>query len=100
MALIVIGGHTRNIGKTSVVAGLIASLPQMNFTAIKITQFGHNVCSANGEPCDCQTPGHTLAISEERNATCGLCIWPLARIESTLPASAECCIPRRPFVAG
>ncbi len=68
---IVIGGHTRNIGKTSVVAGLIAALPQFNWTAIKITQFGHNVCSANGEPCDCQTADHTLAISEERDPTTG-----------------------------
>lgn len=71
MPTIVIGGHTRNIGKTSVVAGIIAALPQLNWTAIKITQFGHNVCSANGEPCDCQTADHTLAISEERNATTG-----------------------------
>jgi hypothetical protein len=71
MPTIVIGGHTRNIGKTSVVAGLIAALPQLNWTAIKITQFGHNVCSANGEPCDCQTADHSLAISEERNATTG-----------------------------
>ncbi len=71
MPTIVIGGHTRNIGKTSVVAGLIAALPHLNWTAIKITQFGHNVCSANGEPCDCQTADHTLAISEERNAATG-----------------------------
>jgi molybdopterin-guanine dinucleotide biosynthesis protein len=71
MPTIVIGGHTRNIGKTSVVAGLIAALPQLNWTAIKITQFGHNVCSANGEPCDCQTADHTLAISEERDAATG-----------------------------
>ena len=71
MPTIVIGGHTRNIGKTSVVAGLIAALPQLNLTAIKITQFGHNVCSANGEPCDCQTADHTLAISEERDPTTG-----------------------------
>jgi hypothetical protein len=71
MPTIVIGGHTRNIGKTSVVAGLIAALPHLNFTAIKITQFGHNVCSANGEPCDCQTADHTLAISEERDPTTG-----------------------------
>ncbi|HTV07571.1 MAG TPA: hypothetical protein VMD97_00835 [Candidatus Aquilonibacter sp.] len=69
MPTIVIGGHTRNIGKTSVVAGLIAALPHLNWTAIKITQFGHNVCSANGEPCDCQTADHTLAISEERDPT-------------------------------
>ena len=71
MPTIVIGGHTRNIGKTSVVAGLIAALPQLNWTAIKITQFGHNVCSANGEPCDCQTADHTLAISEERDPASG-----------------------------
>jgi hypothetical protein len=71
MPTLVIGGHTRNIGKTSVVAGLIAALPQLHFSAIKITQFGHNVCSANGEPCDCQTADHTLAISEERDATTG-----------------------------
>jgi hypothetical protein len=71
MPIIVIGGHTRNIGKTSVVAGLIAALPEFHFTAIKITQFGHNVCSANGEPCDCQTADHSLAISEERDPTTG-----------------------------
>jgi hypothetical protein len=71
MPTIVIGGHTRNIGKTSVVAGLIAALPHLNWTAIKITQFGHNVCSANGEPCDCQTADHTLAISEERSPGTG-----------------------------
>ena len=50
MALIVIGGHSRNVGKTSVVAGLIAALPEYNWTALKITQYGHGVCSANGEP--------------------------------------------------
>ncbi len=66
MALVVVGGHTRNIGKTSVVAGLIRALPEMNWTAFKITQFGHGVCSANGEPCDCETADHTIAISEER----------------------------------
>jgi molybdopterin-guanine dinucleotide biosynthesis protein len=71
MPTIVIGGHTRNIGKTSVVAGLISALPQMNWTAIKITQFGHNVCSAKGEPCDCQTADHALAISEERDPSTG-----------------------------
>ena len=71
MAIVVVGGHTRNIGKTSVVAGLIAALPEMRWTAIKITQFGHGVCSANGEPCDCETADHTIAISEERDAANG-----------------------------
>lgn len=69
MAILVIGGHTRNIGKTSVVAGIIAALPEYNWTAFKITQFGHGICSANGEPCDCETDAHTIAVTEERNRT-------------------------------
>jgi molybdopterin-guanine dinucleotide biosynthesis protein len=71
MAIVVVGGHTRNIGKTSVVAGLIRALPQIHWTAFKITQFGHGVCSANGEPCDCETADHTIAISEERDPATG-----------------------------
>ena len=67
MALIVVGGSTRNIGKTSVVAGLIAALRERSWTAIKITQYGHGICSANGEACDCATADHTIAISEERD---------------------------------
>lgn len=66
MAIVVVGGHTRNIGKTSVVAGLISALPEMHWTAFKVTQFGHGMCSANGEPCDCETAEHTVAVSEER----------------------------------
>ena len=71
MSVVVVGGNTRNIGKTSVVAGLIAAMPEKLWTAIKITQFGHGVCSSNGEPCDCETADHTIAISEERNRESG-----------------------------
>ena len=71
MAIAVIGGHSRNIGKTSVVAAIIAALPQMRWTAIKITQFGHGVCSAAGEPCECETADHPVAISEERDCGSG-----------------------------
>src|SRR6266700_6527202 len=71
MAIVVVGGHTRNIGKTSVVAGLIAALPEMHWTAFKITQHGHGMCSANGEPCDCETAEHTVAVTEERNGSTG-----------------------------
>jgi len=71
MAIVVIGGHSRNIGKTSVVCALIAAMPERGWTAIKITQFGHGVCSANGKPCDCETADHTIAITEERNASTG-----------------------------
>jgi hypothetical protein len=67
MALIVIGGHSRSVGKTSVVAGLIAALREFDWTAVKITQYGHGICSANGEPCDCATVDHSWAISEEHD---------------------------------
>ncbi len=66
MAVVVIGGHTRNIGKTSVVAALIARLSHLDWTAFKITQFGHGFCTADGAPCDCQTDEHTVAVSLER----------------------------------
>jgi hypothetical protein len=71
MAIVVIGGHSRSVGKTSVVAGIIARLPEMRWTAFKITQFGHGFCTADGSPCDCQTDEHTVAISEERDRASG-----------------------------
>jgi len=67
MAIVVIGGHSRSVGKTSVVAGLISSLREYDWTAVKITQYGHGVCSANGAPCDCATDDHSWAISEEKD---------------------------------
>jgi hypothetical protein len=67
MAVVVIGGHSRSVGKTSVVAGLIAALPEYHWTALKITQYGHGVCSLNGESCHCATDDHTWAISEEKD---------------------------------
>ena len=64
--LVVVGGHSRNIGKTSVVAGLIRRLRDRKWSALKITQYGHNVCSNDGQPCHCATEDHTWAISEEK----------------------------------
>lgn len=69
MAIVVVGGHSRNIGKTSVVAGLIAALPACNWTAFKITQFGHGRCSQNGEPCDCAPLDRCWAITEEKDCS-------------------------------
>ncbi len=66
MAIVVVGGHSRSVGKTSVVAGLIAALPELRWTAIKITQFGHGIC-ANGADCDCASDVHTHLIEEERD---------------------------------
>jgi len=64
--LVVVGGHSRNIGKTSVAAGLIRHLRDRRWTALKITQYGHGVCSHQGEACGCETePDHPFALSEE-----------------------------------
>jgi hypothetical protein len=69
MAVIVIGGHSRNVGKTSVVAGLISALPEFQWTAMKITQYGHGICSANGRACHCATADHMWAVTEERDTS-------------------------------
>jgi hypothetical protein len=67
MAIVVVGGHSRNVGKTTVVAGLIAALRDYHWTAFKITQYGHGICSADGNPCDCATSDHSWAITEEKD---------------------------------
>jgi hypothetical protein len=67
MSIIVIGGHSRSVGKTSVVAGLISALQEFRWTALKITQYGHGICSADGQACDCATGDHSWAITEERD---------------------------------
>ena len=71
MKLVMVGGHTRNIGKTSVVAGIIRGTPEFNWTAVKITQFGHGVCSVNGEACGCAVSEHQFSITEEQHRDTG-----------------------------
>ena len=69
---IVVGGHSRNIGKTSVVANLLRSLAEWKWTAVKITQFGHGVCSADGVDCECSTDiDHPFALSKETDPASG-----------------------------
>jgi len=64
--LVVVGGHSRNIGKSSVVAGLIRKLRDWKWTAVKITQYGHSECVHDGLHCGCEAgPGETYALSEE-----------------------------------
>src|ERR1700678_3254917 len=65
MSLIVVGGHSRSVGKTSVVAGLIAALPEFHWTAMKITQYGHGICSANGMHCDCACDDSSWGVTDE-----------------------------------
>jgi len=63
--LIVVGGHTRSIGKTQLVCDLIAALPNAKWLAGKITQYGHGVCATNGHECDCAPTEHIVALDWE-----------------------------------
>jgi hypothetical protein len=69
--VIVIGGHTRSIGKTQLVCDVIHAFPEENWIAGKITQYGHGVCAKNGENCNCAPDEHSYAISWETNADSG-----------------------------
>jgi hypothetical protein len=69
--LIVVGGHTRSIGKTQLVCDLIAALPQAKWLAGKITQYGHGVCATNGHDCDCAPTEHVVALDWESDAHAG-----------------------------
>jgi len=64
---LVVGGHTRSIGKTSLVVDLIRAFPDRDWTAVKITQYGHGVCSEHGEPCECASATHPAILQEEND---------------------------------
>lgn len=63
--LIVVGGHTRSIGKTQLVCDVIQAFPRTEWVAGKITQYGHGVCAQNGENCDCAPTDHVCALDWE-----------------------------------
>ncbi len=63
--VIVVGGHTRSIGKTQLVCDIISAFPKANWIAGKITQYGHGVCAQNGNDCDCAPDEHICAIEWE-----------------------------------
>lgn len=65
--LVVVGGHSRNIGKTSVAASIIRGIPEACWTAVKITQHGHGICAEAGKTCDCAIRDcrHPYALTRE-----------------------------------
>jgi len=69
--VIIIGGHTRSIGKTQLVCDVIAAFPNANWMAGKITQYGHGVCAQNGANCDCAPTEHVCALDWELHADTG-----------------------------
>ena len=73
MKLVVIGGHSRSVGKTSLAAGVIAASRERSWTALKITQYGHGVCSDHGGECDCavEDPDCLYAVTRETEQASG-----------------------------
>ena len=69
--LIVVGGHTRSIGKTQLVCDVIQAFPGTQWIAGKITQYGHGVCARNGENCDCAPTDHVCALDWETQTNTG-----------------------------
>jgi hypothetical protein len=63
--VIVVGGHTRSIGKTQLVCDIVSAFPKANWIAGKITQYGHGVCAQNGNNCDCAPDEHICAMEWE-----------------------------------
>jgi hypothetical protein len=69
--VIVIGGHTRSIGKTQLVCDIVSAFPHVKWFAGKITQYGHGVCAQNGDNCDCAPTDHVCAINWETQTNSG-----------------------------
>ena len=103
MIRVVVGGHSRNIGKTTAACNILAATSDLGWTAVKMTRFGHGLCAADGKPCDCAVadPEHPFAVSEERDregaadtnrmlrAGARRALWlraPLAQLGDAMPA--------------
>lgn len=73
MSTVVIGGNSREVGKTSLATSLIAATRERGWTAIKLTRFGHGICSRDGSPCGCAVtdPMCPFEISHETGAVAG-----------------------------
>jgi len=69
--LLVVGGHTRSIGKTQLVCDVIEAFPTTSWIAGKVTQYGHGVCARNGANCDCAPTEHVSALDWETRADSG-----------------------------
>lgn len=53
MSTLAIGGNSRNVGKTGLAVAMIEATRDLRWTAVKVTQFGHGICSRSGAPCGC-----------------------------------------------
>jgi molybdopterin-guanine dinucleotide biosynthesis protein len=63
--LLAVGGQCRKVGKSTLIADIIAAFPNRNWTAVKITPYAESGCPINGQSCGCAPEGHPYAIHEE-----------------------------------
>jgi len=69
--LAVVSGQCRKVGKTALVADLISTLREFQWTAVKITPHSDSGCPMNGSGCGCAPDEQTFAIREESNPGAG-----------------------------
>lgn len=60
MKLVVVGGHSRQIGKTAVAAAIIAATRELGWTALKLTSHGHPEGGV-------EDPEHPVSITREED---------------------------------
>lgn len=65
--ILVVGGHSRNVGKTSLIVDLIHAFPEAAWTAVKITQHGHGVFTETAEGHGRTSRQCTAAFHEEHD---------------------------------
>jgi hypothetical protein len=68
MRVVVVGGHARNIGKTSVVCGLLSGLKQLGWTAVKISPYTHGTRSVDEHECAGEPDERRFVMTEEENS--------------------------------
>ena len=67
MAIVVVGGQARKVGKTSVVAGLISALSERRWTAVKISRHIHQ--DSPGAASTLIAAGRGFVLTEEPGRT-------------------------------
>lgn len=65
--IVVAGGHSRNVGKTTLVVELIASLPEFAWTALKITGASHGLGTRHGHDRENETADAVAYILTEQS---------------------------------
>jgi molybdopterin-guanine dinucleotide biosynthesis protein len=63
MAMILVGGQAKNVGKTTLVCNIIAALPQLRWNAIKITTHRHEAIG-----CELRIEGTSWLVWEQISA--------------------------------